>query len=553
MSPQPPAHLPLPALLQQMREAIGPEAVSDDEARRDLMSRDVYAQGGAPLMVVRPADAAAVQKAVALCAQAGVAMVPRGGGASYTDGYLLPEGGHVLFDLGALQDIQVDASQSVVTVGAGVSWASLREALAPLGLRTPFWGPFSGLVATVAGSVSQNAISHGSASHGITAQSVLSVDVVLASGALLTTGLSTASRHDGPDLTGLFTGDCGALGIKVAVRLPLIASRSDFEALSFAFEDFQTFHAGLHSAAREGLEDESFGLDRALSQGQIGRQGGLSDKLAAALKVFRTAPSAVAGVRQLLRMAMAGDKVLGLGAYMAHFIVEGSSGPEARAKAQRLRLLMVQAGGREIANTVPGFVRALPFAPLTNILGPQGERWVPVHGIVPHARVQAFHDALQAFWRNNEADMKRLGVWYGTMFCTVGSTGFLYEIALYWPDATTPFHAAMTPPGHLASVRSYPANEASAALVARLKHALITLYSEHGSAHFQIGRAYPYTQRLQPQALSLLNAIKACVDPQGLMNPGSLGLNKTPTSPRPHEDVQAQTQPQALTMPTSSL
>jgi glycolate oxidase len=527
MSPQPPARLPLPAFLQQMRETLGPEAVSDDDARRDLMSRDVYAQGGEPLMVVRPANTAAVQKAVALCSAAGVAMVPRGGGASYTDGYLLPEGGHVLFDLGALQDISIDASQSVVTVGAGVTWAALRDTLAPLGLRTPFWGPFSGLVATVAGSVSQNAISHGSATHGITAQSVQSVDVVLASGELLSTGLSTASRFDGPDLTGLFTGDCGALGIKVAVRLPLIAAHNDFEALSFAFEDFKTFHAGLHSAAREGLEDESFGLDRALSQGQIGRQGGLGDKMAAALKVFRTAPSVLAGVRQLVRMAMAGDKVLGLGAYMAHFIVEGSNAAEARAKAQRLRLLMVQAGGREIANTVPGFVRAMPFAPLTNILGPQGERWVPVHGIVPHSQAMAFHNALQAFWGRNEADMKRLGVWFGTMFSTVGSTGLLYEIALYWPDATTSFHAAMTPPGHLETVKAYPPNAEAAALVARIKRDLIALYGEHNPAHFQIGRAYPYMQRLQPQALSLLNAIKGTLDPQHLMNPGALGLGAT--------------------------
>jgi D-lactate dehydrogenase (cytochrome) len=47
---------------------------------------------------------------------------------------------------------------------------------------------------------------------------------------------------------------------------------------------------------------------------------------------------------------------------------------------------------------------------------------------------------------------------------------------------------------------------------------------EHGAGHFQLGRAYPYRQRLSPQAISLLGAVKAELDPQGLMNPGALGF-----------------------------
>jgi D-lactate dehydrogenase (cytochrome) len=46
--------------------------------------------------------------------------------------------------------------------------------------------------------------------------------------------------------------------------------------------------------------------------------------------------------------------------------------------------------------------------------------------------------------------------------------------------------------------------------------------------HFQIGRAYPYLQRLQPATRSLLEALKQHLDPDGRMNPGSLGLAATP-------------------------
>ncbi|MCE4552898.1 FAD-binding oxidoreductase [Roseateles cellulosilyticus] len=511
------------ALVHELRAVLGAEGVGTAASQLDVLSRDVYAQGGRPLAVVRPRTVEALQSAVRLCAAAGVAMVPRGGGASYTDGYLLPAGGHVLFDTGALDGIEVDVPNAVVTVGAGVTWAALRERLAPLGLRTPFWGPFSGLVATIGGGVSQNTLSHGSARHGISAQSVLSLDVVLASGELLRTGISTATRHFGPDLTGLFTGDCGALGIKAAIRLPMIAAHADFEALSFAFDDFASFHEMLRLAALEGLEDEHFGLDRSLSQGQIGRQGGLASRLRIAAEVFRSAPGVLAGVKQLLRMAAAGDRVLTSGAYMAHFIVEGVSEADVKAKAQRLRLLALTRG-QEIANSVPGFVRALPFAPLTNILGPGGERWVPLHGILPHAAVTAFHAALQGLKARRQVEMERLGVWMGTMFATVSSTGLLYEIALYWPDETTPYHHAMLGDEHLRGVPAHGRNEAATALAADVKRELAELFAAHGAAHFQIGRAYRYADRLDPVALALLNSLKATLDPKGLMNPGALGL-----------------------------
>ncbi|KQP46255.1 FAD-binding oxidoreductase [Pseudorhodoferax sp. Leaf274] len=510
-------------LVPQLRAAVGADGVVTDAAQLAVLAHDVYRQGGRPQAAVRPRSVAALQQAVRACAAAGVAMVPRGGGASYTDGYLLQAGGHVLFDLGGLDSIEVDVPNAVVTVGAGVTWAALRTRLAEHGLRTPFWGPFSGLVASIGGSVSQNALSHGSASHGISAQSVLSVDVVLASGELLRTGISTATRHYGPDLTGLFTGDCGALGMKAAIRLPLVAARSQFEALSFAFPDFASFHACLRLAALEGLEDESFGLDRALSQGQIGKQEGLGSRLRIAAKVFGAAPSALAGVRQLLRMLAAGDRVLASGAYMAHFIVEGASAAEARAKAQRLRTLAL-ARGQEIANSVPGFVRAMPFAPLTNILGPNGERWVPVHGILPHASVPAFHAALLALQAQRRAEMERLGVWLGTMFATVSSTGLLYEIALYWPEAPATYHEAVLGAEHLRQVSAHLPNAPASALAADLKQALVGLFAAHGAAHFQIGRAYPFAERLDPQALVLLRALKAQLDPHHLMNPGALGL-----------------------------
>ena len=119
--------------------------------------------------------------------------------------------------------------------------------------------------------------------------------------------------------------------------------------------------------------------------------------------------------------------------------------------------------------------------------------------------------------------MERLGVWAGGMFSPVGSTGFLYEIALYWPDVRTAYHEKMLDPAFLAGQPAYPANPKARAYVDQLKRDLVALYAEHGAAHFQLGRAYPHRKRFDPRADALLAAIKASVDPKNLMNPGAPG------------------------------
>jgi D-lactate dehydrogenase (cytochrome) len=510
-------------LISALVAALGADAVIQDEGVLAHFANDVYRGGALPRAVIRPRTVPALQQAVRVCAQAGVAIVPRGGGASYTDAYILPEGGHVLFDTGALDSIEIDEQAAIVTVGAGVTWAKLKAALDAKGLRTPFWGPFSGIAATVGGSMSQNSLSHGSTMHGISAQSVLSMEVVLASGDILSTSASKAMRFYGPDLTGLFTGDCGIFGIKVSIRLPLLPVLPHFECLSFAFDSFAAYHAASRKAAMAKLDDSHFGLDLALSQGQIGRQEGMGARLKIALQVLQRAPNKAKGLAQLVRMAIAGDDAMRAGAYMCHFIIEGFDAQECAHKARLLRRTL-DGLGREIANSIPTFVQSVPFAPLFNVLGPGGERWVPIHGVLAHDQAVAFDAAFQQMIAARKAEMEALGVWIGTMFSPVGPSGFLYEVALYWPDDRTPYHRTVLGEDYLAQQPHFAANEAARAYADDLKRAIVALMQDYGAGHFQLGRAYPYRQRLEPQAVALLRAIKAELDPKGVMNPGALGF-----------------------------
>ena len=515
-----------PSLLDGLAAVVGAANLLTDETERRFHGTDVFHSRELPEAVVRPGSIAELQTVVRTCADAGAPVVVRGGGASYTDGYLHVRPGGITVDTSRLKAITIDEPNAVVTVEPGVTWAELYEALKTRGLRTPFWGPFSGLAATISGSMSQNSISHGS---GVSAESLLNIDVITGTGDLLTTGSAGGAnsapffRHFGPDLAGLFTGDCGALGVKARITLKLIRRRDAFEAASFSFASFDAMHEAMRLIAIEAIDDENFGLDSTLQQGQIGRQDGVAAKAEIALNVLKSATSLASGVKSLARMAITGDRELKAATYALHYLTDGVDQAEARAKINVIKRIG-SAHGEEIANIVPTVVRGMPFAPLTNVLGPKGERWVPMHTLLPHDRVPGFHRALTAYWDANRAIMDEHGIYNGAMFMAVGSTAFVYEPTFYWPDARTIFHDRMVPSGHLAEVPAYAPNSAARTEVDRMKKDVIDLMHQHGGAHLQIGKVYPLLPGRNPASVALLRAIKSALDPRNIMNPGALGL-----------------------------
>lgn len=518
-----------PGLLPQLESLLGRENVLTDETERRFYSTDIYREGRLPIAVVRPGSTADVSQVVQLATTHGLSVVPRGGGASYTDGYAPAENTSLLIDTSRLDRIvEINTRDMYVVAEVGVTWARLNEALQAQGLRTPFYGPFSGLAATLGGSLSQNSVTWGTGVFGISGETPLGVEVVLGNGEVVRTGSWGAAnsvpflRSYGPDLTGLFMGDCGALGIKTRVALRLMKRHSHVMGLSFGFKDFRSMALGMEAAAKEGLNLTNFGLDPALQQGQLGKADAAT-AMQSALAVFRSSRNVLDGTKQVVKMALAGRRFLEGAVFSAHWLVDGIDDASCRAAVARLRSVL-QPFGAEVPPTVPTVANAMPFMPLYNVRSPLGERWVPVHGILPFSRVEGFRADLSAYYEKHAAQMKSLKIRYGAMFMTVGTNAFLYEPVFYWEDVTNITQERLLPEGYAATLPKFADNPEGRRLVDEMKHGIADLFHRHGAAHLQIGKFYPYMRGRDPSTAKLMRDIKQVVDPRGRLNPGALGL-----------------------------
>jgi FAD/FMN-containing dehydrogenase len=516
-------------LVEQLVSVIGRDYVLTDDADREFYAMDVYSFRELPIAVVQPGSLPDMVEISKIATAAGVALVPRGGGASYTDAYLPDTPNSLLVDTERMNRIlEINEEDMYVTVEPGITWAEMTDALTAKGLRTPFWGPFSGIRATVGGSMSQNSVSLGSGTFGISADSVLSFEVVLPGGGIIRTGSNAIEnggpffRWYGPDLTGLFTGDAGVLGLKARITLRLIKNPTHKMSCSFGFNDFDTMAEGAAAAAREGVASDNFGLDPKLQQGQLGSQD-TGQMMEAAKAVYKASRNPIEGLWKLIKMAIAGESMLKAFPYSMHFNVEGYSRAEVGTKLNMIRKA-VAPHGKEIANTIPTVLMAMPFIPLYPILGPRGQRWVPMHGIMPFSRLQAFNARLDELYEEYAERMDKHRVEKAAMFTSISTNGFLFEPVFYWEDDRTPFHKRYLPQEYLDMLPEYPANPEGRALVAEMKSRILDIFSEFGAIHMQIGKSYPYMRGREENAEQLLRKIKDQLDPDGLMNPGGLGL-----------------------------
>jgi FAD/FMN-containing dehydrogenase len=491
----------------------------------------VFGAGVRAELVVRPRTVEEVQKAVALCTARGRAVIPRGGGWSYTAGYLPVRERSVVVDLSRLTRIvEVNPTDMYATVEAGVTWRQLYDALADRGLRTPYFGPMSGYASTVGGALSQGGVFLGSTQYGTTAETVLGLDVVLADGTLLRTG-SGASREPsspffrtyGPDLTGPFLNDTGALGFKVRTTLRLIQRPEHTRFASFGFDGPGPQLHALAEISRRGLAAECFGSDPFVSNLRF-YDSDLSQDLSYLKGVVNSGPSLLKGIKDAARMAMAGRKGAGAGQYLLNVVIDDRTGPGADATLEQVREIG-RAAGRELEASAPRALRAQPFVYPNSVLGMRGERFVPTNSLAPHSRAPEVMAALEHFLESRAAQLDMHGISWGYVVLALSTSTTLIEPLFYWPDARSAYHARAVEPEYLRRLPAVPPSPEATEAVGELRRGLTALFRSLGCVHLQIGKAYPYRETRDPATYALLEAIKNHVDPARRINPGSLGLD----------------------------
>ncbi|MER5734657.1 MULTISPECIES: FAD-linked oxidase C-terminal domain-containing protein [unclassified Streptomyces] len=213
---------PRAALLADLRAGLPADAVLTDPDVTASYAHDMagFCTAGTPAAVVLPRTVEQVRHVMRTATGHRVPVVPQGARTGLSGGANASEGCVVLSLVKMDRILEIDPVDRVAVVEPGVVNAVLSRAVAEHGLYYPP-DPSSWESCTIGGNIGTASGGLCCVKYGVTAEYVLGLDVVLADGRLLTTGRRTAKGVAGYDLTRLFVGSEGSLGIVVKAVLAL--------------------------------------------------------------------------------------------------------------------------------------------------------------------------------------------------------------------------------------------------------------------------------------------------------------------------------------------
>lgn len=202
-------------VLDALRAALG-DAVSTDYSELDAARADKsgFVSHGRPLAVVTARSVEHVQVALRIASEHGTPVVTRGAGTGLAGGGTAGENELVLSTLGLNRILEVSVADELAVVQPGVINGDFNDHLAQFG----YWfasDPASRAISTIGGNIATNAGGLLCAKYGVTRDAVLGLTVVLADGTLLRLGRRSVKGVTGLDLTSLFIGSEGTLGVIV--------------------------------------------------------------------------------------------------------------------------------------------------------------------------------------------------------------------------------------------------------------------------------------------------------------------------------------------------
>jgi len=250
----------LETALAELAHRLGPRFSRTATSLVHYEQSETHISGGAPDAVVFPHTADEVSMIARMCAKNGVPMVGWGAGTSL-EGHALALKGGVMVDFSQMnQMLAVYPEDMLCVIQPGITREALNEALRDTGL---FFPVDPGANATLGGMAATRASGTTAVRYGTMRDNVLGLEVVLADGRAIRTGTSAPKSSAGYDLTALFVGSEGTLGLMTELTLRLHGQPEAVSAAVCAFPSMAdavdcviaTIQSGIPMARIEFLDE----------------------------------------------------------------------------------------------------------------------------------------------------------------------------------------------------------------------------------------------------------------------------------------------------------
>ncbi len=480
---------------------VGRDGVRDDHRERvahaagkgyvDLVRLRAGRPEGAPDVVVLPGSHEQVRSVLELCAKSGLAVVPFGGGTSVVGGVEPLRGEHdgvLALDMRRIDGIvRLDRESRIVTVGAGIGGPQLERWLAAEGLTLGHW-PQSFEYVTLGGCVATRSAGQASSGYGSIAKMVLGLRLAAPAGDIALEAMPASAA--GPGLRELVVGSEGTLGVIDEVSLRVRTAPTTRICEGMMFESFAAGTQALKALAQEHAMPE------------IAR---LSD---AAETRMSLALAGTGGLKGRLGRVYLGARGYGEGRTGRCLAILGFEGDadELQPRRERAIALARRYGGLTLGGS-PGraWLKGRFQAPyLRDELLTHGVMVETLETATRWSNVQRLHDAVASAI---ESALRSQGT-PGLVMCHVSH---LYETgaSLYYT-----FIARQREGDEVEQWRAVKraASEAIVAGDGTITH------------HHAVGRDHaPWLEReIGGEGVAAIEALKAELDPAGIMNPGKL-------------------------------
>lgn len=457
-------------LSTRLGEIVGADNVITSQVDCLGYSRDMSVHMGAPDLVVFPSSTEQVAAVMKLCHETKTPVIPRGGGTSVTGAVLATQGGVLLNLIRMNQILEVNLADHYVRVQPGLVCGALNTVLAKDKYFFPP-DPGSAAIATLGGMINTNASGIRAIKYGTTKDFVMGLTVVLADGRVLKTGSRAPKFSNGYDLTHLFCSSEGTLGVITEATLKIMPLPEYAISARLEFPDIESAGAAVTEMLTTGIPISTCEILDDMSIEVLKKAIGLVPTDGVGCMIMMEIDGHKVAVQEYVEKV---NQVAGRHGVIAH---NWTDDPAVKAPLWEARHRLVPAMSR----LKPGY----RLVPVMEDLG------------VPMTKIPETIKQIQA-----------IGQKHGFRIATFGHIG----------DGN--LHATF-----VMDVKNAQEWAAIKAIVWELVELTAgmggTMSAEHG-----VGMAKaPFIGReVGDEALRVMQAVKDALDPEGILNPGKLGL-----------------------------